>query len=417
MNTCLVLFTKAYPFDKGEEFIEDEVPFLAKAFSKVILIATSTADKPVQTRNVPENVDVHFIRASAVKRLLPLTALRFLPFTSCNGYATQAERAFVKGSLKKRVYLTYFLAKSEAVYEEASKILAPYQFNAFDGVTFYSYWLYDIALAASRFKKYCTAEKKKVISRAHRYDLYADLNSMNYLPLRPYLFRNLDHIYPCSQNGADALHAQCAGFEEKITASYLGTKDCGLNPQPSETPIHFVSCCHISPVKRVELLAQAFAKLKDSSLRLKWTHFGDGAALNELKQYAKEHLSFMEVTFAGSIKNPDLMEYYRSNSVNWFVNTSSSEGLPVSIMEACSFGIPVLATNVGGTSEIVRENETGFLLDADITSEQLAKKLKDVCETDPQTYQRLRSQSRAVWEQNFCAEHNFEAFAQQIQPE
>jgi len=45
----------------------------------------------------------------------------------------------------------------------------------------------------------------------------------------------------------------------------------------------------------------------------------------------------------------DVLNYYASNPVDVFINTSSSEGLPVSIMEAMSFGIPVIATNVGGT--------------------------------------------------------------------
>ena len=36
MKTCLILLTKTYPFDKGEEFIEDEVPLLAKAFDRLV---------------------------------------------------------------------------------------------------------------------------------------------------------------------------------------------------------------------------------------------------------------------------------------------------------------------------------------------------------------------------------------------
>ena len=49
-----------------------------------------------------------------------------------------------------------------------------------------------------------------------------------------------------------------------------------------------------------------------------------------------------------------------------FINLSSSEGIPVSIMEAQSFGIPVIATNVGGSGEIV-VSETGVLVDENRT--------------------------------------------------
>jgi len=46
------------------------------------------------------------------------------------------------------------------------------------------------------------------------------------------------------------------------------------------------------------------------------------------------------------------------------MNLSETEGIPVSIMEAQSAGVPILATNLGGTSEIVN-NENGFLVEKD----------------------------------------------------
>lgn len=108
MKTCLVLLTKTYPFDKGEEFIEDEVPLLAKAFDRLVIAATSTSDAPEQTRSVPANATVLHIPASRIKRALPGAALSYLPFTNCRGYAGPEERAAVKGSLKRRGFLTYF---------------------------------------------------------------------------------------------------------------------------------------------------------------------------------------------------------------------------------------------------------------------------------------------------------------------
>ena len=54
MKSCLVLLTKVFPFDKGEEFIEGEINALSKTFDKVILIATSVADNAVKTRSVPD---------------------------------------------------------------------------------------------------------------------------------------------------------------------------------------------------------------------------------------------------------------------------------------------------------------------------------------------------------------------------
>ena len=48
-----------------------------------------------------------------------------------------------------------------------------------------------------------------------------------------------------------------------------------------------------------------------------------------------------------------MLDYYKNNIIDIFINLSASEGIPVSIMDAISFGIPCIATNVGGTGEIV----------------------------------------------------------------
>ena len=47
---------------------------------------------------------------------------------------------------------------------------------------------------------------------------------------------------------------------------------------------------------------------------------------------------------------------------NLFVLPSYNEGLPVAILEAMSYGIPVISTNVGSIEEVVKDNETGFIV-------------------------------------------------------
>ena len=339
-----------------------------------------------------------------------------MPFTNCRGYAGPEERAAVKGSLKRRGFLTYFLAKSEAVYRAVAEKLADCNLEQYDGVTFYSYWFYDIALAAVRLRDHCGAKAKRAVSRAHRYDLYADRNATGYLPLRPYLLEHLDRVYPCSANGSNLLKKSYPAYQTKVETAYLGTRDFGLSPEPQGDELHIVSCCHISPVKRVELLAQALSLLEDSGLKLHWTHFGGGDGLDALKAYAKEHLSFMDCQLAGPIQNEALMRYYQQHPADLFVNTSSSEGLPVSIMEACSFGIPAIATDVGGTSEIVQDGKTGFLLPMEFAPNVLAEQIVAFSRLPQEQRQALRANCRKVWEEQFFGERNFTHFAEAIRP-
>jgi glycosyltransferase involved in cell wall biosynthesis len=78
------------------------------------------------------------------------------------------------------------------------------------------------------------------------------------------------------------------------------------------------------------------------------------------------------------------------NSVDLFLNVSTTEGVPVSIMEAFSAGIPVYATNVGGTSEIVNSGN-GKLMDKDLTPEKLAHEIRSFNELTSETKLTLRN--------------------------
>lgn len=415
MKNLLVMLTKVFPFDKGEEFIEDEIQMLSKQFSKVILISTSVSDSGNQTREVPENFEVFSINSSEIKKSTVFEIAKLFPYSNYNGMMSESERKKIKGSIKRKLFLTYFAAKSNAVYKKCRNILDKIDLKVYDGVTFYSYWMFDIAAAAAMLKKHYNINSSCAVTRAHGYDIYEYRNSLQYIPLREYLLKNLDMIYPCSKNGRDYLQKLYPEYQKKVQTSYLGTKDFKMAENTeNEDTFNIVSCCHIVPLKRVHLLAQSLELLKDSGLKLKWTHFGDGKELDQLKAYADEHLKFMDVQFYGVIKNDDLMKYYSEKRVDLFVNTSAYEGIPVTIMEACSFGIPTIATNVGGTSEIVNEGKTGFLLDKDFKLEELSEKIEYMAKIPLEIKNKFKNNAREMWKQNFCAETNFSRFSKEI---
>ncbi|UPT65288.1 MAG: glycosyltransferase [Sphingobacteriales bacterium JAD_PAG50586_3] len=96
------------------------------------------------------------------------------------------------------------------------------------------------------------------------------------------------------------------------------------------------------------------------------------------------------------------------------VNTSNYEGLPVSFMEALSFGIPILAPNVGGIPEIVEHNLNGVLVQARPTAEQVALAIKAIAGLSPNAYRIMRENAYAMWKNKFNAETNYAAFANEI---
>jgi glycosyltransferase involved in cell wall biosynthesis len=79
--------------------------------------------------------------------------------------------------------------------------------------------------------------------------------------------------------------------------------------------------------------------------------------------------------FLGFLPTNEVYLYYKNKPIDVFLNVSASEGLPVSIMEAQSCGIPVIATAVGGTPEIVNE-KVGILLSPNPTPEEIGSTIE-----------------------------------------
>ncbi len=113
------------------------------------------------------------------------------------------------------------------------------------------------------------------------------------------------------------------------------------------------------PVKRVDDLLSAMQILKKEMPRAKLIIVGYGKDEKKLKDI-KKTLNLTNVEFIGKKEGPDLIREYKSSHV--FVLSSASEGQPMSILEALACDLPIVATRVGGITEIVRNNVNGILV-------------------------------------------------------
>ena len=112
------------------------------------------------------------------------------------------------------------------------------------------------------------------------------------------------------------------------------------------------------------------------------------------------------VRFLGRLTNQEVLHYYGTHPIDIFINLSESEGVPVSIMEALAHGIPCVATDVGGTAEVVNEAEAdGVLLDVDATIAQIVSSIECVMHAP-----RMRMSARRVAEEMCSAERNYTEF-------
>ena len=89
---------------------------------------------------------------------------------------------------------------------------------------------------------------------------------------------------------------------------------------------------------------------------------GTGECENELRNYVKDNALTPYVKFLGWVAGKEKIKQLQSNQV--LVLPSYNEGLPIAILEAISYGMPVVATDVGSVAEAVHDGENGYLYDA-----------------------------------------------------
>jgi glycosyltransferase involved in cell wall biosynthesis len=114
----------------------------------------------------------------------------------------------------------------------------------------------------------------------------------------------------------------------------------------------------LEEVKNPLGLVRAAAILRDRGIAIGITIVGDGSQRGQLERELDQLQLYDIVTLAGFDTNP----FQKLAGVNLYVQPSISEGFGLALVEAMSVGIPVLATAVGGTTEIITDEETGWLL-------------------------------------------------------
>lgn len=396
----LLLLTHSFPFGEGEEFLSSELRCVS-GFDRILVVPCSRKPGSVRTKDLPEGVSCLQIPRVPFGR----GAYFLVLFRPC----VQAEllRLLWKGRFRpdRAHELLYFWKNAEEIFSALKRAVS---FAPGDGVVIYSYWLYDAAAAGAMLAGYLRKMGVAVlqISRAHGFDVYAERSKTNYLPMRPYLFHRIDRIFPCSEDGARTLRREAGGEAGKIRRAYLGTGDLGFG-MPSREPLHLVSCSYLVPVKRLDLLVGA---LKQADFPVVWTHIGSGPLEGKIRALAAGLPRSVKAEFPGAMENHAVLEYYKTHRVSAFVNVSGSEGIPVTVMEACSFGIPVVATDVGGTKEIVKNGENGFLIPKDFSPEKLLDVLRNLARMEEAQYGKLCANARRIWMEKFDAEKNYRKF-------
>lgn len=126
--------------------------------------------------------------------------------------------------------------------------------------------------------------------------------------------------------------------------------------EESDIIIGFVG--RIVPAKGLEYLLDAFPYVKEEFKSIKLLIVGEGSLVEELKEKAKKNSIFDNIIFTGRRRDiPEIL-----SGINIFVMPSIAEGLPNALLEAMAMGKPIVATEVGGIPEVIKNRFNGILV-------------------------------------------------------
>ncbi len=419
----LLFITDRYPYGISEAFIENEVEFLSKRFDRVIILPSALCVNPINPRKVPDNFlvlppankdDLYYGGRPSKWKRITWSIKNILPWTLKSLVSKLfwseicdliSSNSFNYSKLKALIRTVAPIERN--VYHFRNKLSNHITEN--DAIYVYSYWLNPMLLTIDKLLP--QHRPVKIIARAHGYDLYEKRRSALYIPLKKQTIDASDVVSAISAEGQQYLMKQFNDISVKFKLSRLGTRNYGICLYSRSNSFRILSCSSLIPVKRVNILIDCLSMIDD--IKLSWVHIGAGEDFEQTKKYAYSRLrnkTNIDYLFKGQMQNSEIMDYYKSNCFDVFVNVSESEGLPVSIMEALSFGTPIIATNVGGTSEAVIDGVNGRLLSQNFDSDEFYSVLRLFVDMDEEESRKMRLNARKHWENNFFADRNYSDF-------
>ena len=412
MKKVLVLIDSVFPYGHGEPWLEDE-QFFYDRFDEVLVfpVEASDSDEKRETKN-----RIVVVKGPVFGKVdLFICALKM----ALSNWFSEEWR-FIKNrnrtiAFSLAIRCIKFLAKSLYDFKWIKKYLVDNGYANDCNITFYSYWMKSMAFTCLMLKK--SFENSVFVTRCHGIDLYEYRHPYNYIPMRKAILNNVDAVFSISEDGKKYLFANSFVEDNRLRVSYLGARDYGLqsfDKDKSVKTISILTCSNIVEVKRLDRLINVLSEFKKNyDGTIIWTHYGDGPLKKFIENMAHSLLDQEIIKFTGGVSHEELMELIKNDSFDVFINTSDSEGIPVSIMEALSFGIPVIAPDIGGIHEIINANN-GFLIDEKNDVMKYVVALKSIEEMDRKDYLLLRRNARTSWEEKWNLNKNYYLFTDEL---
>ena len=174
---------------------------------------------------------------------------------------------------------------------------------------------------------------------------------------------------------------------DKVFLKYFGVATQDFDSiqqkrQSYEGPTRLLYVGRLIDFKGPNVVLKYFEDLRNNGVEAQLTIAGDGYLFDECLDLKNKSKFADDIKLLGAVKYDEVKELYINSDV--FLNhhqlgpqTNREEAFGVTMIEAMSFGLPILTCPSGGVAESVVDNETGFLVK---NAEEYLSKLQELCE-------------------------------------
>lgn len=409
--TTIFLVTNSFPYEFSVEypFLTSELPYLLNQFDRVVIVPCQSGK---QLGILPNGIEVNETYALKPHSFFSHLRISIVAFTFGLFWKELLRRPRTLIQPEALAHLLTMAGMNQRMRIWLRSLIKREKLDL-SRTVFYTYWSGLTTLGVGLLKQ--EFPNLIVISRAHGFDLYKYRFKSHYIPLQSECLKRLDKLFLISEDGRKYITEYFPWLIHLCEVSRLGVfEPMGIVPLKNDNKHRIISCSYLTAVKRIDLLVEGLIRLSTShpEEEFVWYHFGGGPLFDKISELTKKTPINLRVFLLGNMSNDAVKLAYRETPFNLFVNVSSAEGISVAIMEAMSYGIPVVGTNVGGTPEIVSE-QNGALLPKDPSPQQIAEILWRIL-SDPIGLAKKREMSIKTWRERFNASKNYDDFARKI---
>lgn len=263
----------------------------------------------------------------------------------------------------------------------------------------HAHWVIPTGLIGVIVGRYLTG--KPVVVTAHRADInvFPEKSKLARLAAK-FVLKKADYVIAVSAALRERIREEYGVSEGRISVINMGVDPRLFRPRDKkevreqlELPLDgkvVLFAGGLISVKGLEYLLMAVPRVLEREKKALFILVGTGSLEARLRQMARELGVSEQVRFVGERPHEELPLWLSAAEV--IVLPSLDEGLPVLLMEGLASGVPVVATRVGGSSEVVKDGKNGFLVEPR-NPEALAEKLSLLL-SDEKLYRELAANCR-----------------------